>query len=64
MSVQIVRQSQITPYILKLEHVTGLVTMDLYETETLVCKIRHMHGIIVDGAHVAQVVEEVHNTVL
>ena len=64
MSVRIVRQSQITQYILKLEHVIGLVTTDLYETETHAYKVRHMHGTIVDGAHVVQAVEGVHNTVL
>jgi hypothetical protein len=62
--VRIVRQSQITQYILKLEHVTGLVTTDLFEMETHAYRVKPMHGIIVDGAHVAQVVEEVHNTVL
>ena len=64
MSVRIVRQSQITPYILKPEHVTGRVTTDLYEMETHAYRVKHMHGIIVDGAPVAQAVEEAHNTVL
>jgi hypothetical protein len=64
MCVQIVPQNQIILSILKLEHVIGHVDTDLYETETHAYRVKYIHGIIVTGAPVAQVVEEVQNTVL